>query len=551
MTRAPRGQNLVLMALTMLLLTLMVLGTLGIAQRLRENHELQNVADAAAYSSAVQNARAFNNIAILNRLQVSLWVAQAADESLISWASYARAAINAAMNQLEELARQANNTTGTYIDPTTGRAITTYPCSGVASRANAARAMLATYRTNIVSQWGGLDDAAGAEAKQIQFLVAGLRNETRAGAAGANCQAGPGGVCGRLFDERRTQAIAERVVQNAKLDGVVVHAGGKSSSEREVDCGQTAIDSPVTGRPGLCIGGFNMNMLEAAMGSRGNSFVTGRGVMPPYVQGALNAVTQAFPELAFTDATPTGSGYWSGQGEPPPHATALDGTYAWGDDHGGLGVSGSSATCAQISVAPVEVKAHVWSTDEIDAQDQHKWFPAIGGGWENDQANPTTTHTMGDCTPYCPSVWVAAVGFHPAGSNDADAYGQPKVTVLLERDTTALPRPWELNFKFRFAQTGQMSGFDNRGRTLHGGFSATNIQHQYAFATGIAYYHRKGHWVETPNLLNPFWRATLVASDVDEQGQPSLANNDVETMLPGWRAQAYRELVNAGFRGFQ
>src|SRR2546430_4144776 len=45
-----------------------VLITLGLSQRIRENHELNNLADAAAYSSAVVNARAFNNIAIINRL---------------------------------------------------------------------------------------------------------------------------------------------------------------------------------------------------------------------------------------------------------------------------------------------------------------------------------------------------------------------------------------------------------------------------------------------------------------------------------------------------
>jgi hypothetical protein len=43
-----------------------------------------------------------------------------------------------------------------------------------------------------------------------------------------------------------------------------------------------------------------------------------------------------------------------------------------------------------------------------------------------------------------------------------------------------------------------------------------------ALATGIAYYHRIAArdplvWNEPPNLLNPFWRATLVPIDIDEK----------------------------------
>jgi len=103
MKTAPRGQNLVLLALTMLFLALMVTMTLGLGLRIRQKHELQNLADAAAYSNAVMEARAFNNMALINRLQVSYWVAMAADESLISWTGYARGMASGA----RQAARQA------------------------------------------------------------------------------------------------------------------------------------------------------------------------------------------------------------------------------------------------------------------------------------------------------------------------------------------------------------------------------------------------------------------------------------------------------------
>lgn len=538
-----RGQNLVLMALSMLLLTLMVLGTLGLSQRLRENHELQNVADAAAYSSAVQNARAFNNIAILNRVQVSLWVAQAADQSLISWAAYARASLNASVRLLGALRGTAATTSVTVINPATGLPVTTFPCAGLGNNAAAAQAMLQAELDDVRSDWQAYDVPAGTESRNIQLLISAIRHETRSG-GGANCYSGRGGVCGDLFDERDTQAIAQRVVQNANLDGVVVHTGGRSSSRRELDCGASTIIDPPAGS-GLCIGGWSDNMLEAAMGSRGNPFVTSRGVISPRVARALAAVTAAYPEFSWSDSTPTGSGYWSSSWASPTHGSSLGSLAAWGDDHGALGLTGSNATCAAITPPAEQIRSHVKSTQLTNTQDEHEWTPN-----QNDNTPPETVHTMGDCTPYCPSVWVSAVGFRP-NQNDRDAWGQPKVTVLLERDTTVLPRPWELNFKLRFAAAGAMPEFDNRAHFLHGAFAGTDIHLAYGFATGVTYYHRKDHWVETPNLLNPYWRATLVSSDFDHEGRVGLLNNDVEAMLPNWRGQAYRELVNAGFRGFQ
>jgi hypothetical protein len=534
--RHARGQNLVLMALTTLLLTLMVLGTLGISQRLRENHELQNVADAAAYSSAVQNARSFNNIAILNRTQVSLWVAQAADESLISWAAYARATINAAMI---ELTRAAGLGFAQY-NPVTG----TNPCGNVANDALNAYAMLVAERTAMRMQWQAPDTAAGLEVRAIQGKIAALRSESRS-MGGGNCYAGPAGVCGILFDERQTQNISNLVLQTANLDGVTLKTQGASSSVRELDCGAVNVGA-TGGRPGLCVGGgWSENMLQAAMGSRGNPFVTARGVTPPRVQQVLNRITNLYPEFNWTDPLPTGSGYWSDQwGSTPTHASSLGTLAAWGDDHGQLGLTATTSTCSVVA-PPEQIRSFVKSTQWTNTNDQHEWSPIAG----TDRTPPEFYHTVGDCTPWCPSVWVSAVGFQPG--NVTDAYGQPKVTVLLERDTSVIPRPWELNFKFHFARSGTPEQFDNRGQVLHGTFSGTDIHLAYAFATGVSYYHRKNHWVETPNLLNPYWRATLIHSDFDEQGKPSYSPNDVQAMLPNWRAQAYRELVNAGFKGFQ
>src|SRR5690349_21720508 len=82
-----RGQTLVLFVMTLLLLTLMVLLTISFGLRVRERMELQTLADAAAYSEAVAAARTFNVMAVMNRTEWSLLVAQSATQAYISWST--------------------------------------------------------------------------------------------------------------------------------------------------------------------------------------------------------------------------------------------------------------------------------------------------------------------------------------------------------------------------------------------------------------------------------------------------------------------------------
>lgn len=80
-----RGQTLVLFALTLLLLTLMVLMTLSFGAKVKSRMELQTTADAATYSNAVATARTLNSIAVMNRVTVAHTVSTIGTLSLISW----------------------------------------------------------------------------------------------------------------------------------------------------------------------------------------------------------------------------------------------------------------------------------------------------------------------------------------------------------------------------------------------------------------------------------------------------------------------------------
>jgi hypothetical protein len=397
-----------------------------------------------------------------------------------------------------------------------------------------------------------MDIAAGDETYAIQMIIASLREETR-----------DFGVQRQLFEERRTQSMAQAIVARARLPDVqVVPASGVSGasavSAREAgDFGISNIGQCQGLQTGLCqTDGWSESVLHAAMGSRGNPFTTFRGVVPPAMETEWNVLRNYRPQTSlFTaPAGPVGSGYWAtakSHGAPPSH------TWAFADDHGSLSISASRGGCNASGFSPA-IESWVMTTEIEDNSDEHEWRPADPRPQRQDPAGiPRDHHTGGSCAPLCPSVWVRQVSFAPSVDDPDDAYGQPKAYVMLVRDSAQHTRgdqPWKLNFRFGFSDTSEV--FDNRGERLHGNFigGGLDISSQTAVATGMTYYHRKGFWREHPNLLNPFWRATLVPADVDRLGKGRRFRRDVQNMLgargsEAWQGDAYDALIRAGFRG--
>lgn len=89
--RRQEGQALVVAALMVLIMSLAVLATVNIGHTIHERIRLQNTADAAAYSMAAMEARAFNFYAYANRTQVSHYVSAMMWQSLLSFIYFAEA----------------------------------------------------------------------------------------------------------------------------------------------------------------------------------------------------------------------------------------------------------------------------------------------------------------------------------------------------------------------------------------------------------------------------------------------------------------------------
>jgi len=499
--RTPRGQNLVLLSLTLLFVTLMVTMTIGLGLRLRQKHELQALADASAYSNAVMTARTYNDMAFTNRLEVSYWVSMAADESIISWTSYARAMASGANNAIA--AQQL------------------LPCKKLSSadkselggiRKKVSDYIASTYNGGANPQWHALDNAAGDEARTIQGDIGALRDDLDV-------------LQGRFMSALKTQQLTLQILATARVNNVSVLPASAEVSQREVDC------SALGPRAGLCNdGAWSVNMLQAAMGTRAAGFINGRTQMPNLTIDKLQSFGNG--NLTIT-GDKSGSGYWS---YDQKHGASPDSQQAWADDHGTITVTYKGCT----HVAAIE--SWVRSTDRADTTDMHVWTPSPVG--DDTKAEQEVHHTMGKCTE-CPSVWVRTLGWAPGTDGAADIDGQPKLMVGLERNPPAKDYPWELNFKFPFSATGLPGRFDGRGRSLHTNVgNGQSIAAQVALSVGVAYYHRRDHWDEFPNLLNPFWRATLAPLDVDEQ-----ATKDIPQALSPNQADAYRRLVGMQFKG--
>jgi Flp pilus assembly protein TadG len=215
--RREKGQALVLALICMLVFVIGVLVLFDSGQVVNKKVQLNNTADAAAYSAAVQQARAYNLIAYLNRAQVANEVATAQMVSIHSWMNFAISgtdhfadavqAIGVALDitvvaaevgvELNEIATELNELGDTMQQLRNGMksafsiAIQGLSIANVAY-AGAARAVTTTeiadipsvvqtiIKQNTVDAAGSTDKAANLSAKSLILLAsqAGVANES-------------------------------------------------------------------------------------------------------------------------------------------------------------------------------------------------------------------------------------------------------------------------------------------------------------------------------------------------------------------------------------
>lgn len=532
-SRARRGQTLMLFACMMLFLVLLVCMTLSTGMKVKEKMEVQAVADAAAYSNAVTTARIYNEVALLQRAQIGHFVAMSSVQALTSWTGFWRTQINNTRNAyrvalapyLAILACCALPVPEPFCKPQCVCA-----AKAVADIYKTQRA-LDQYQRELNNKWDNLDDAAGAQLKALQGTAKSVYDLNQTGRyLELNKQLG-----GNL--------PAKAVVNKAKGSGAWAGEWSAPMSAAVINVREAGVLK--SSRQLLA------HHLYAANGSRGYTFTTNRALGGVTLTARMMFwLTQKgyTPDLAVL--TNDGNAYWGrtrNHGKLP--ATS---TFAWADDHGGSAITFLRMQPPCIPSAGYwyagDSKTYLKATDQTDTSDQHVFQ---GGRRDNEPAR--TRHNLGRCVQNsagtnCPGMWVGFVDYDIGRLVDPTAlFGQPTNLAVIQRDygvRGARADPWNLFFKFRFAQSGSDIQFDNSGMTLADG---TNIAKQTAVSSGIAYYHRANHWREPPNFLNPYWRATLVPIGLDQ-------GSGVTAALAGagatWASEAWVSLKAAGYKDY-
>ncbi|REG27925.1 Flp pilus assembly protein TadG [Archangium gephyra] len=532
-----RGQTLVVFALSLLLLVLMVTMTLSIGMKAKEKMELQTLADAAAYSNAVATARAFNSISLMNRALMGHMVAMTGVESLISWTGYYRGSILAASKAYDGPFKQYEKI-----------ALTACPAGNTALCTCANKAMTDITQTQkdlilkekeIDDSWDSLDKPAGEEAGLLQ--LSSIWDEQQ-------------DVYKQLKETVIDGGLARSIVSEAKKGAAFDGKDLLVPDEIQVNKDELDGEWGCAGKGAACLrrnAGHKLHFIDAAMGSRGFSFVTARGA-----GSAIKSKLQTLlpPPDAVVNVSNIGSSYFPGEGQKSHAGPTIDGTEVWGDDHGSVRVTfgRGQLPCPMVSLpGSSNAQAHVRSNHLDDHGDQHVWE---GGGVRRSDPDADERHTMGKCTQ-CPGIWPSHMDYnYNLVDQGADNWGQPKTYAVIQRNYKERPLkradPWNLMFRFRFSPKKEGVEFDNRGIELSEANGGTDISLATALSAGITYYKREGpHWQEPPNFLNPFWRATLVSAHVDTEGRTTDVKETLQKAAP-FAAEAYEALKKKEYKGW-
>ena len=519
-----RGQTMVLFALCLLLMALMVTLTLSMGMKVREKMEVQAVADASAYSNAALTARVYNEIAVMNRAQIGHMVSMAGVQSLVSWSSIYRANATAVvLNYGVITLRYAALASRCCNFPTS--CPQRCPCALAATLESGITTVQVLMK--VMEKFRNFDQLDKAAADQVRNLQG----------AASRIYIAQLVEYGRLMLKLNNQGLARDIVDDAAAGSAFPGELRAPGSGDSVTLRETG---PFVGAV-FPIDALNGHHLYAAMGSRGFTFVTSRGGMAlPLLNSKIKQ--EFMPQRDTLRVINQGSGYFA---DSMNHGGYLpSGTFSWADDHGLNTVRFERALplCPKYSSVLPTIN-RLTSTDSGDSSDAHFYFPTLGF----DQEPPSERHTLGSCVR-CPGIWPFFVDYNPIRVlQPSDNWGQPKNYAVIQRDYRVRGDgdPWNLAFTFAFNKASP-AAFDNRGLKLADG---TDISKQTALSAGIAYYHRKGHWKEPPNLLNPYWRATLVPLTVDSQGRGSDVGETLEDVGARWAADAWRELDRQGYKG--
>jgi hypothetical protein len=308
--------------------------------------------------------------------------------------------------------------------------------------------------------------------------------------------------------------------------------------------------------------------LQATMGTRGYQFERNANNLSQMVENALMAIPLLTGGPIMLTANNENANLFNFDG-----STRFVDRPDYHGRPGGMGIVGemmegklhlkvTANGCGPQNSQDSAVASWVYSTSYLNSNDVHfySWQDRTGGTQTYNEPQGWHSFPNMNCPPYnippC-GMWPGFMDLNPANLDPQtkfrDLYGQPKVTAVVQRDYTvrgARADPWNLLYTMNVRRSDQEE-FDNNGMWTAG--HQVDISRQTAIASGLAYYHRQGHWREPPNLYNPYWRATLVSSAIDTDGYPIGGGQDLQKAAANaqFAKDVIDNLAQAGFHGWQ
>lgn len=626
--RAPRGQNMVLFAMTMVLVVALAMMTVSIGVTASRKADLDNVSDALAYTQAVSAARTFNSAAVMNRAMVAHYVAMSGITAQVMYMSTATAYFEQAAQQFRYMDVRSDVP---FSDPDVWDVATDMSNSLCRLRSTELRdasyemwhaalsmygptgadnvAAYCDYRLNPAQCTGPartrttgiaqVEAAAMAQMRSVHDAIRGLANlEKDTFAELVNSVAPPGG----LGDQAR------HIVDAAGLRATVrqVKIGATNPAEQELN------DSVFPQRKNLTNGNFayedsaSRPVADAVLGSRPGEIlmlpnpVGVNEFLPPLVTNLNNTARLAFAaysarygrqpngnplfDVTFTRTPDIRTDYsyedlddpsvypnvdWPEDPFPkdfsstnPAEWTDLTPSMSFGygratdgvvrtqyydrynracagpaalrtirsSDYQGNGFPQDPVLRRRIRpsrfVGFIKESRYLVDHKSFGFTDDFMHMPAnrfvrgchVGHTFAGN-TNVNDVHRLEDAllpmgvlgfnlpSPDRPFTWARNI------TGARGVWGQPKLSVMLSAQYPSnpntrsgpQPNPWNLVFR------GSAYGSGLNMKASEGVAMVTS-------SAGLPYYHRRDHLGEPPNLLNPFWRATLVPMEIDERG---------------------------------
>lgn len=478
--RRPRGQVIILGAMMVLFLTLLLMSTLGITWSVRERIRVQNAADANAYSSAVQVARAYNYFAYSNRSIAGAYVA-------MSVLSAYHSEISAASDLYFWMFLTTLGMVGQeFAMGCCGSCIfSCCPCLCFQHCVHAFEDLAVAFEylasvseigddiqtldqpfTQAISAWESMIDSLESSQTQLKTEVSGRLLIGGVGLSDVNVPSGTAGglLLGALNQSHFNDAIDDTTSANKQRDmSDVVNAARPEWTRRRGSADYI---------PSM---GFSTIAL-APLGLKINDFQDGgfwAFVQVPYAVGGKAGLVEGESLRRFLGTPP----------DPDSHGDTV-GSQDWWTGAGSCKHGHTFGGVIGPFLGPI-MPANVYTNK--DGGD-HDWG-MIGDPCSGVNHNQMKVDKL--------KKYFSYKGEDEAPWNQPAIYGYAK--QALDRSEHGNRQPFFITENGKF--TNLLFGSNE--------VSMVDTEESIAVSKALVYYHRQGDWKEPPNFFNPFWRVKL------------------------------------------